>query len=242
MDRLEARVEEEKTRAESLVGEAMLDAHKATQASQSRGGGRRGSAQGRGACAARGGQAGGATARGQGARDRASEEVAEAVSESKRLAVEAEQDKLLATDVQRRSIGSRSAPSKHSEMEPTTRAPATKSHPSAPPTAGRRSRSPRRPRSERADVAELARVRPPSTALTLGKYVPEEARPGRPHDPGAHDRRTRHRRGSRRGDPSPQPEPRPGLQPTGGLPGVPRLQARRAHPNGGSRTASFARR
>lgn len=103
-DRLEARVEEEKTRAELLVGEAMLDAHKATQAL-------RAEAEADAAVLRAEAHALLESAKQEAqrlvgrARDRANELVAEAESESKRLAAEAEQYKLLAADVQRRSVG-----------------------------------------------------------------------------------------------------------------------------------------
>jgi len=103
-DRLEARVEEEKTRAELVVGEAMLDAHKAAQALR---------AEAEADAAALRAEANALleSARQEaqrlvaGARGRAAELVADAESESKRLAAEAEQYKLLAADVQRRSVG-----------------------------------------------------------------------------------------------------------------------------------------
>jgi len=102
--RLEARLDEEKTRAELLVGEAMLDAHKATQALR---------AEAEADTAALRAEADALleSARQEaqrllaGARDKANELVAEAESESKRLAAEAEQYKLLAANVQRRSVG-----------------------------------------------------------------------------------------------------------------------------------------
>lgn len=103
-DRLEARVEEEKTRAELLVGEAMLDAHKATQALRAEAEADAAAlrAEAHSLLESAKQEAQGLVAR---ARDKANELVAEAESESKRLAAEAEQYKLLAADVQRRSVG-----------------------------------------------------------------------------------------------------------------------------------------
>jgi cell division septum initiation protein DivIVA len=102
-DRLETRLEEEKTRAELLVGEAMLDAHKATQALKAEA------------------EADAETARAEAealleqarheatrlvseAREEANQLVTGARAECERLALQAEQYKLLAADVQHRSV------------------------------------------------------------------------------------------------------------------------------------------
>jgi cell division septum initiation protein DivIVA len=102
-ERLESRLEEAKTQAELLVGEAMLDAHKASQALRAE--------------AETDAQAIRSEAEGllEPAKEEAQRLVAEAQAEARRLiedaeaerrrlAAEAEQYKLLAADVQRRSV------------------------------------------------------------------------------------------------------------------------------------------
>ncbi len=102
-DRLEAELEEAKTRAELLVGEAMLDAHKATQALKAE-------AEADAEALRAEAEALLEPARGEAARliaearDEANRLVAAGQAECARLGDEAEQYKLLAADVQRRSI------------------------------------------------------------------------------------------------------------------------------------------
>jgi cell division septum initiation protein DivIVA len=102
-DRLESQLEEEKTRAGLLVGEAMLDAHKAAQALK---------AEAEADAAALRAEA---NALLEGAKDEAKQLVADARDEAERLvsaagvecerlAAEAEQYKLLSADVQHRSV------------------------------------------------------------------------------------------------------------------------------------------
>ena len=103
-EQLESRLEEEKRRAEHLVGEAMLDAHKAAQAL-------RAEAEERAEAMRAEAEALLGPAREEAerlmteARLEAAELVAEAKAERDRLAAEAEQYRLLAADVQRRSAG-----------------------------------------------------------------------------------------------------------------------------------------
>jgi len=102
-DRLETRLEEEKTRAELLVGEAMLDAHKAAQALRAES------------------EADAETARAEAealleqtrheatrlvseAREEADQRVAAARADCERLALQAEQYNRIAADVQHRSV------------------------------------------------------------------------------------------------------------------------------------------
>jgi cell division septum initiation protein DivIVA len=102
-DRLEGQLEEAQTRAELLVGEAMLDAHKATQALKAEAEAE--AAAVRAAAEALLEPAGREAARLVAeARDEANQLVAAAQAECDRLGDEAEQYKLLAADVQRRSI------------------------------------------------------------------------------------------------------------------------------------------
>ena len=103
-DRLEARLEEEKTAAELLIGEAMLDAHKATQAlkAEAEADAESVRAEADALLEAAREEAKRLVAE---ARAQAKELVAEAQAECERLATQAEQYTLLAADVQRRSVG-----------------------------------------------------------------------------------------------------------------------------------------
>lgn len=102
-ERLEAQLEEEKTRAELLVGETMVDAHKAGQALKAE-------AEAEAEALRAEAKALLEPAREEAkrivaeAQEKATELVAEAQAESDRLAAEAEQYKLLSADVQRRSV------------------------------------------------------------------------------------------------------------------------------------------
>lgn len=102
-DKLESKLEEAQTRAELLVGEAMLDAHKATQAL-------RAEAEADAEATKAEAQALLEPARQEAARlvaearEEASRLIAAAEAERDRLAAEGEQYKLLAADVQHRSI------------------------------------------------------------------------------------------------------------------------------------------
>jgi F0F1-type ATP synthase membrane subunit b/b' len=102
-DRLESRLEEAKTQAELLVGEAMVDAHKASQAL-------RAEAEEDAEAIRAGAEALLEPAREEArrvvdeARAQASDLISNAEAERDRVAAEAEQYKLLAADVQRRSI------------------------------------------------------------------------------------------------------------------------------------------
>ncbi len=103
--RLEGQLHEEKTRVELLVGEAMLDAHKATQALKAEAEAEAGAV--RAEVAALLEQAKRAAGRlVSEAREEADRVVAGGQAESERLAAEAGQYKLLAADVQRRSVES----------------------------------------------------------------------------------------------------------------------------------------
>lgn len=92
-ERLESQLEEERKRAELLIGEAMLDAHKAAQALK---------AEAEALLLPAREDAERVLAE---ARRQAEELVNEAKAECRRLAAEAEQYKLLADDVRRRSAG-----------------------------------------------------------------------------------------------------------------------------------------
>jgi cell division septum initiation protein DivIVA len=102
-ERLESQLEEEKKRAELLVGEAMLDAHKAAQAlkaeAEADADGMRAEAKGLLIPAEQEAKRLVAEARAE-----ALQLVAEARAECDRLAVEAKEYRLLADDVQRRSV------------------------------------------------------------------------------------------------------------------------------------------
>ncbi len=102
-ERLEAQLEDEKKRAELLVGEAMLDAHKAAQAlkaeAEADADGMRAEAEALLIPARQETKRLLAEARAE-----ALQLLAEARAECERLAVEAEQYKLLAADVQHRSV------------------------------------------------------------------------------------------------------------------------------------------
>jgi hypothetical protein len=101
---LEVSLEEERKRTELLVGEAMVDAHKAAQALKAE-------AEADAEVSRAGAEALIEPARQEAmrlvaeARLEAQELVADARAESERLAVQSEQYKLLAADVQRRSVG-----------------------------------------------------------------------------------------------------------------------------------------
>jgi colicin import membrane protein len=104
-DRLEARLQEEKTRAELLVGETMIDAHKAAQAL-------RAEAEADAAALRAEAEALLEPAREEAKRlvteahAKAEELLSDAEAECERLAAQAEQYKLLAADVQHRSVES----------------------------------------------------------------------------------------------------------------------------------------
>ncbi len=102
-DRLESRLEEEKTRAELLVGEAMLDAHKASRALKAEAAAEavelRAQAEALLEPARQEAQRLVAEARAT-----ANQRVSDAEAEVERLSAQAEQYKLLAADVQQRSI------------------------------------------------------------------------------------------------------------------------------------------
>jgi F0F1-type ATP synthase membrane subunit b/b' len=103
-DRLEVSLDEERKRAELLVGEAMVDAHKAGQAIKAEA-----KAEGEQIRADARAQIGAAQQKAEqlvaDARVKAQELVADARAESERLALQSEQYKLLAAEVQRRSVG-----------------------------------------------------------------------------------------------------------------------------------------
>lgn len=102
-DRLEAQLEEAKTRAELLVGEAMLDAHKAGQALKAE-------AEAEAEAVRAKAEALLAPARQEAqrlvaeAQERANNLVSDAEAEVERLSAQAEQYRLLAADVQQRSV------------------------------------------------------------------------------------------------------------------------------------------
>jgi cell division septum initiation protein DivIVA len=103
-ERLEVSLEEESKRAELLVGEAMVDAHKAAQAlkAEAEADAEATRAEAKALIELARQEAERLVAE---ARLEAKELVADATAESERLAVQAEQYKLLAADVQRRSVG-----------------------------------------------------------------------------------------------------------------------------------------